>query len=160
MADPMPPTTRVIQARTDTRRTGAAHRDAARAEQAAVAAYTAFRERHYEPYVQYATLRIGQYGAAEKVVAATFTELAVSWIVVLGSAGPAAIAWDILRDHIGQAVGERRCPCPLVRSVGTLQMEAQVLHRRLQLSSERVAEVLGVPVEDVCGLLPAPDSHE
>ncbi|MFD3821929.1 hypothetical protein [Streptomyces sp. NPDC058625] len=120
-------------------------------------AFTVFRERHYEPYVQYAALRIGQYGAAERVVAAAFTELAVSWTVALGSAGPAAIAWDILRDHIGQAVGERRRPCPFARSVQSLQMEAQVLHRRLQLSSERVAEVLGVPVEDICGLLPASD---
>ncbi|MFJ5035302.1 hypothetical protein ACIQB5_46480 [Streptomyces sp. NPDC088560] len=118
-----------------------------------MAAFAAFRERHYEPYLQYAALRIGRYGAAERAVAAAFTELAVSWTVVLGSSGPAAVAWDILHDHIGQALDG--C-CPPSLPGRSLHLEAQVLHRRLQLSSERVAEVLGIPVEDVCGLLPFP----
>ncbi|MGW0886313.1 hypothetical protein [Streptomyces sp. NPDC002671] len=120
-----------------------------------MAAFAAFRERHYEPYLQYAALRIGQYGAAERAVAAAFTELAVSWTVVLGSSGPAAVAWDILHDHIDQALGGRVRPCPFSRPVRSLHLDVQVLHRRLQLSSERVAEVLGIPVEDVCGLLPS-----
>lgn len=126
-----------------------------RAERSAVTAFAAFRERHYEPYLQYAALRIGQYGVAERAVAAAFTELAVSWTVVLGSPGPAAVAWDILHDHIGQALNERFCPRPSTRPARSLHLEAQVLHRRLQLSSERVAEVLGIPVADVYGLLPS-----
>ncbi|MGW2492330.1 hypothetical protein ACWCV9_34695 [Streptomyces sp. NPDC001606] len=118
-----------------------------------MAAFAAFRERLYEPYLQYSALRIGQYGAAERAVAAAFTELAVSWTKVLGSSGPAAVAWDILHDHIDQALGGHLHPCPFGRPVRSLHLEVQVLHRRLLLSSERIAEVLGIPVEDVCGLL-------
>ncbi|WP_326725851.1 hypothetical protein OHT59_47030 [Streptomyces sp. NBC_00243] len=49
-----------------------------RAERRALAPYAAFRERHYEPYLQYAGLRIGRHRAAESAVTAAFTELAVS----------------------------------------------------------------------------------
>ncbi|WP_145883812.1 hypothetical protein [Streptomyces sp. BK340] len=118
-------------------------------------AFAAFRERHYEPYLQYAALRIGQDCAAETAVAAAFTELAVSWTVVLGSTIPAAVAWDILHDHIDHAVGVKTQTSAPGRAARSLQLDAHVLHRRLRLSSERVAEVLGVAREDLVGLLPS-----
>ncbi|MCZ0991769.1 hypothetical protein [Streptomyces diastatochromogenes] len=121
-----------------------------------MAAFAAFRERQFEPYLQYAALRIGQPCAAEKAVAAAFTELAVSWTVVLGSSGPAAVAWDILHDHIDHALGLETQTSPSGRTVRSLQLDAHVLHRRLRLSSERVAEVLGVALEDLASLLPSP----
>ncbi|MER6406242.1 hypothetical protein ABT269_22545 [Streptomyces viridosporus] len=120
-------------------------------------AFAAFRERYYEHYVQYAALRLGAYVSAEEVVAAAFTELAVSWTVVLGSSGPAAVAWDILHDHIEQALGPVQFPCPSRRPARSLHLDAQVLHRRLQLSSARVAEVLGLAAEEVFRLLPHPE---
>ncbi|MEU5599152.1 hypothetical protein [Streptomyces sp. NPDC020298] len=145
----------VAQSETDAGRDAHLRHNDLRAERAAVAAFAAFRERHYDPYLQYAALRIGHFGAAERAVAAAFTELAVSWTVVLGSSGPAAVAWAILHDHIDQALDGQLRSCPFSRPVRSLHLEAQVLHRRLQLSSERVAEVLGIPVEDVWGLLPS-----
>ncbi|MFJ3495017.1 hypothetical protein ACIPPJ_15690 [Streptomyces sp. NPDC086091] len=117
-------------------------------------AFGAFRERHYEPYLRYAALRIGQSDAAERVVSDAFTELAVTWTVALGSAGPAAVAWDILHDHIGQALAGRGHPDRSDGPARSLPLEAQVLHRRLRLSSERVAEVLGISPGVVPGLLP------
>ncbi|MGW0578821.1 hypothetical protein ACWD25_23270 [Streptomyces sp. NPDC002920] len=119
-----------------------------------MAAFTAFCERHYEPYVQYAALRIGQHGAAEAAVAAAFTELAVSWTAVLGSPGPAAVAWGILQDHVDHALGQRRRTAPHSRAAHTLRQDAQLLYGQMQLSSERVAEVLGVLPSDVPSLLP------
>ncbi|MEU9381292.1 hypothetical protein AB0D38_09965 [Streptomyces sp. NPDC048279] len=121
-----------------------------RAPPTALAAYTAFRERHYEPYLQYAALRIGRRQAAERAVTAAFTELAVSWTVVLGSAGPAAVAWRILHDHVDRALG--RGPAA-GQAVQTLQHDANFLHEQMHLSSDRIAEVLGIHPSDVPSLL-------
>jgi hypothetical protein len=79
-------------------------REEHRVPRLAVTAYTAFRERHYEPYLQYAALRIGRGGAAETAVSAAFTELAVSWTAILGSADPSVLAWRILHDHVDRAL--------------------------------------------------------
>ncbi|MDQ0935178.1 hypothetical protein [Streptomyces turgidiscabies] len=125
-----------------------------RAERAALAAYAVFRERHYEPYLQYAALRIGQHGAAESAVAAAFTELAVSWTAVLGSAGPAAVAWRILHDHIDLVLGQHLGHMSGGQVVRTLRRDVQLLHQQLHLSCDRIAEVLGVPPDQVPGLLP------
>ncbi|MFF4527419.1 hypothetical protein [Streptomyces bluensis] len=124
-----------------------------------MAAYSAFRERHYEPYLQYAALRIGQPGVAESVVTAAFTELAVSWTAILGSAGPAAVAWCILHDHVDRALG---C-CPLVapdrQVVQMLHHDAFFLHEHMHLSRDRIAEVLGIRPRDLPSLPPrSPES--
>jgi hypothetical protein len=132
-----------------------ADRGELRSQRAAVTAFAAFRERQYEPYLQYAALRIGRYGAAETAVAGAFTELAVCWIAVLGSAGPAAIAWRILHDHIEHVLGGSLDAAPLDQGVRALQQDVRLLHRQMQLSLERIAEVLGIPPADVLGLLPA-----
>ncbi|MGW0817008.1 hypothetical protein ACWD00_27830 [Streptomyces viridiviolaceus] len=120
-----------------------------RAQRTALAAYTAFRERHYEPYLQYAALRLGRGAAAEAVVVAAFTELAVSWTAILGSAGPAAAAWRILHDHIDRALG---CGPAAVPAVQALQHDAHFLHEQMQLSPERIAEVLGIRPENLPSL--------
>ncbi|MEW2134932.1 hypothetical protein [Streptomyces sp. NPDC005435] len=138
------------------RERGASRHPDLRAERAAVAAFAAFRERHYESYLQYTEVRIGHYGPAERVVAEAFTELAVSWTAVLGSSGPAAVAWDILHEHIDHALGAGSAFAPSEKPARSLHLEAHVLCRRLRLSSERVAELLGRPVDDIRGLLPPP----
>ncbi|MFJ4519205.1 hypothetical protein ACIP6V_09700 [Streptomyces sp. NPDC088770] len=125
-----------------------------RAQRTALTAYAAFRERHYESYLQYAGLRIGQRGAAEAAVDAAFTELAVSWTVLLGSAGPAAAAWRILHNHINRALGLGATTAPASRVVQTLQQDAHLLHQRMHLTHDRIAEVLGVRPGDVLRLLP------
>ncbi|WP_074995684.1 hypothetical protein [Streptomyces prasinopilosus] len=126
-----------------------------RAQRTALTAYTAFRERHYEPYLQYAALRIGRRGAAEKVVTAVFTELAVSWTAVLGSAGPAAVAWRILHDHVDRAVGCDPTAVAAVQDMQTLHDDACFLHEEMHLSRDRIAEVLGIRPAD----LPSLPSH-
>ncbi|MEV6948546.1 hypothetical protein AB0N07_42845 [Streptomyces sp. NPDC051172] len=120
-----------------------------RAQRTALAAYTAFRERHYEPYLQYAALRIGRSAAAETAVVAAFTELAVSWTAILGGAGPAAVAWRILHDHVDRALGHGPTAVPASQVVQTLQHDAHFLHEQMRLSPERIAEVLGVRPGDL-----------
>ncbi|MDO0917811.1 hypothetical protein [Streptomyces sp. DT2A-34] len=125
-----------------------------RAPRTALAAYTAFRERHYEPYLQYASLRIGRRGAAEGAVTAAFTELAVSWTVILGSAGPAACAWRILHDHVDRALGCGPTAVPDSQVVQGLQHDAHFLHEQMHLSRDRIAEVLGIRPGDLPSLPP------
>ncbi|MEV7862953.1 hypothetical protein AB0O86_30130 [Streptomyces hirsutus] len=117
-------------------------------------AYAAFRERHYEPYLQYAALRIGRRGAAEGVVTAAFTELAVSWTAILGSAGPAALAWRILHDHVDRALGCAPAAVPTGQVMQALHSDACFLHERMHLSRERIAEVLGIRPADLPSLPP------
>ncbi|SNX88455.1 hypothetical protein SAMN06272735_8905 [Streptomyces sp. TLI_55] len=124
-----------------------------RAERAALASYAAFREGRYEPYLQFAALCLGRSGPAQAAVTAAFTELAVAWTAILGSAAPAAVAWRILHDHIDRARGVQpagRNGGPTVRE---LRDDVQVLSRQMYLSCERIAEVTGVPPEQVSGLL-------
>ncbi|MFJ4691748.1 hypothetical protein [Streptomyces sp. NPDC088766] len=130
-----------------------------RAQRTALTAYTAFRERHYAPYLQYASLRIGRRQAAERVVTAAFTELAVSWTAVLGSAGPAAVAWRILHDHVDRATG---CGPAIVARGQDMQMlhsDACFLHEQMHLSRDRIAEVLGIRPSDL-PRLPSLSSEE
>lgn len=125
-----------------------------RAQRTALAAFTAFRERRYEPYLQYAALRIGRSAAAEAAVMAAFTELAVSWTAILGGAGPAAAAWRILHDHIDRALGCGPNAVPAGQAVQALQHDAHFLHEQMQLSPERIAEVLGIRPENLPSLPP------
>lgn len=125
-----------------------------RAPRSALTAYTAFRERHYEPYLQYAALRIGRRKAAERVVTAAFTELAVSWTAILGSAGPAAVAWRILHDHVDRALGCGPVAVPDGQAVQALQNDAFFLHEQMHLSRDRIAEVLGIRPGDLPSLPP------
>jgi hypothetical protein len=108
--------------------------------------------------LQYAALRLGTPGPAEAAVTAAFTELAVAWTAILGSAGPAHVAWCILHDHIDHALGLH----PTGSHVSTareLRRDVQMLRRQMHLSCERIAEVIGIPSDQVPGLLPrsAPD---
>ncbi|MFJ6900586.1 hypothetical protein [Streptomyces hokutonensis] len=124
-----------------------------RAERRALAAYAAFRERHYEPYLQYVGLRIGWHGAAESVVTAAFTELAVSWTAVLGSAGPAAVAWRILSDHIDDVLGRRSGHASGHQMVQALRDDVYLMHQQMHMSRDRIAELLGIAPDQVSGLL-------
>ncbi|MFH8804907.1 hypothetical protein ACH4F6_36000 [Streptomyces sp. NPDC017936] len=125
-----------------------------RAQRTALTAYTAFRERHYAPYLQYASLRIGRRQTAERVVTAAFTELAVSWTAILGSAGPAAVAWRILHDHVDRATGCGPATVPRSQDMQTLHNDACFLHEQMHLSRDRIAEVLGIRPSDLPRLLP------
>ncbi|MGW1543266.1 hypothetical protein ACWCPM_24015 [Streptomyces sp. NPDC002309] len=125
-----------------------------RVTRAALAAFTAFRERHYEPYLQYAALRIGRRGEAEPIVTAVFTELAVSWTVILGGADPAAVAWRMLHDHVDRAVGCGGTAASAGQMKQALHKDAHFLHEQMHLSRERIAEVLGIRLVDLLSLPP------
>ncbi|MEU3549451.1 hypothetical protein [Streptomyces longwoodensis] len=125
-----------------------------RAQRTALTAYTAFRERHYEAYLQYASLRIGRRAAAETAVTAALTELAVSWTAILGSAGPAAVAWRILHHHVDRAAGCDPTAVAAGNDMQTLHDDAYFLHERLHLDRDRIAEVLGIHLADLPSLPP------
>lgn len=99
-------------------------------------------------------MRIGRRAAAETAVTAAFTELAVSWTAVLGSDGPAAVAWCILHDHVEQALESASTTVPAGRVAQTLQSDARFLYEQMHLSRDRIAEVLGMRPADVPSLLP------
>ncbi|MEV5980974.1 hypothetical protein [Streptomyces sp. NPDC052114] len=126
--------------------------DRARSQRAVLAAFDAFRQRHYQPYLEYALLRLGRSAAAESAVSAAFTELAVSWHLVLGSPEPAAIAWRILHEHVDNALGPAARVADEPRR-GALRRDACLLHDEMHLSCERTAEVLGICQADLVGLL-------
>ncbi|MCF3118324.1 hypothetical protein IPZ68_01165 [Streptomyces arenae] len=125
----------------------------ARSQRAALAAFDAFRQRHYQPYLGYALLRLGRPAAAESVVSAAFTELAVSWHLVLGSPEPAAIAWRILHEHVDGALGPAAARAADEPRRGALRRDACLLHDQMHLSCERTAEVMGICQADLAGLL-------
>ncbi|MEV0259041.1 hypothetical protein AB0H82_32855 [Streptomyces sp. NPDC050732] len=124
-----------------------------RSQRTVLAAFDAFRQRHYQPYLDYALLRLGRGEAAEATIAAAFTELAVSWHQVLRSSEPAAIAWRMLHQHIDHALGHARTDVSALGGVGALQRDARLLRDQLHLSSERTAEVMGITESDLAGLL-------
>lgn len=126
-----------------------------RSQRIALAAFDAFRQRHYEPYLAYALLRLDLEEAAEATVNAAFTELAVSWHRVLRSSEPAAIAWHMLHRYIDQALGQETSGSSADRAVGALRQDARLLHHQLHLSAERTAEVMGMALVDLVGLLAA-----
>jgi hypothetical protein len=136
------------------RRQAPVHPQEHRAPRTALTAFTAFRERHYEPYLQYAALRIGRRGTAEKVVTAAFTELAVSWTAILGSAGPAAVAWRIFHDHVDRALGCGSAAVSVDQDMQTLHSDACFLHEQMHLSRDRIAEVLGIRPAELPSLPP------
>ncbi|MGW0874257.1 hypothetical protein ACWD3Z_27790 [Streptomyces sp. NPDC002740] len=125
-----------------------------RVPRTALTAYTAFHERHYEPYLLYAVLRIGRPKVAEAAVTAAFTELAVSWTTILGGAGPAAAAWRILHGSVDSAMGYGPADVPADHVVQMLRRDAYVLDKRMHLSRDRIAEVLGIRPGDLHSLLP------
>lgn len=127
----------------------------ARSQRAALAAFDAFRQRHYQPYLGYTLLRLGRMDTAEATVAAAFTELAVSWHLVLRSSEPAAIAWHILHDHVDRALGPAAGRTAEEGEAGALRRDACLLHDQMHLSSEKAAEVMGIGSADLVGLLAA-----
>ncbi|MEV3972805.1 hypothetical protein AB0K68_32435 [Streptomyces sp. NPDC050698] len=125
-----------------------------RAPHSVLASYVAFRERLYEPYVLYTTWRMGQLAAAERVVAAAFTELAVSWTTVLGSASPAVVAWSILHDHVDKALGLGAvADADAADALGqALPSDVAFLREHMHMSRDRIADVLGVRPVDLPSL--------
>ncbi|MEG8281273.1 hypothetical protein [Streptomyces sp. AHA2] len=126
-----------------------ARRPEHRAPQAALASFVAFRERLYEPYMLYTTWRMGRLAAAERVVTAAFTELAVSWLAVLGSASPAVVAWGILHHHVDQALGlDAVGDVADARAQQVLPSDVAFLREYMHMSRDRIADVLGLrPVD-------------
>jgi hypothetical protein len=134
------------------RRRACARRSEHRAPRSALDSYAAFRERFFEPYLLYTTWRIGRLAAAEKVVAAAFTELAVSWTAVLGSASPAVVAWSILHDHVDYALGYGSAPDAAGALAQAAPSEVFFLHEQMHMSRDRIADVLGVRPVDLPSL--------
>ncbi|MEU9575114.1 hypothetical protein AB0D62_35735 [Streptomyces massasporeus] len=123
-----------------------------RAPHSVLASYVAFRERLYEPYVLYTTWRMGRLAAAERVVAAAFTELAVSWTTVLGSASPAVVAWSILHDHVDKALGLGAVADAADALGQALPRDVAFLREHMHMSRDRIADVLGVRTVDLPSL--------
>lgn len=138
------------------RRRSCVRRPEHRAPHSALASYVAFRERLYEPCVLYTTWRMGRLAAAERVVAAAFTELAVSWMAVLSSASPAVVAWSILHDHVDQALGLGAVRDAEDEPGQALPSDVAFLQEQMHMSRERIADVLGVRPVDLPSLSGSP----
>ncbi|MGA4838154.1 hypothetical protein [Streptomyces sp. G45] len=131
-----------------------------RSQRLLLAAFHAFRQRHYQPYLQYAVLRLGRRAPAEAAVAATFTELAVSWHMILGSSEPAAIAWRTLHDHVDEAQDHAMKPPSGGGAARALERDAHLLHDELNFSRERAAEMMGIASTDLPRLLESESAQE
>jgi hypothetical protein len=113
-------------------------------------AYAAFHQLHHALYTRYALIRTGDTDAAGRAVEAAFAELARTWTHVLGSARPAALAWDVLRWHVAAHTREERERVLQVRrGPASRRDDALLLQRQLGLAAQRAADLMGI---DVCRL--------
>ncbi|MFF8916447.1 hypothetical protein ACF08M_24750 [Streptomyces sp. NPDC015032] len=111
--------------------------------QAAVMAFHAFRALYKESYLAYATARLGSRRLAEEAVEDTLTALAVNWSSVLGCSHPAAVAWQLLCEHVDHAGKDTPLPPPCCcrhRCVA----DALVLCVQLEMDSAMAAELMGL----------------
>ncbi|MGW2658356.1 hypothetical protein ACWC1D_32485 [Streptomyces sp. NPDC001478] len=108
-------------------------------------------------YHRYAHARIPDLEAAAATVASTFAEAVSWWPVLLQGPHPAAAVWVLLRRNADEAVRHATRSDLLVNKLyGLLSSrvaDAVVLDRKLQLSVESAAGLIGVERSAVAGAL-------
>ncbi|SFY51989.1 sigma factor-like helix-turn-helix DNA-binding protein [Streptomyces sp. F-1] len=119
--------------------------------------YCAFRQLHHETYTDYALIRTGNWVRAVHCVEDVFEQLCDTWQSVLQGA-PAAQAWEMLservRCHSGCSAGHA---WPLHCLLEDRQADVVLLRRRLRLSVDETAALMGVPDYTVRSLLRSAD---
>ncbi|MFI9586972.1 hypothetical protein ACIHCQ_35295 [Streptomyces sp. NPDC052236] len=112
--------------------------------------YRAFREHVRHAYENYAVERLGDRQAAVEAVDAALHDLAVIWCEALRSARPAALAWHLLLRAVSAHVSVSGHCLP-----GGAASDAELLHHRLDLPLEEIADLMGTDAFVVQGLLSA-----
>ncbi|MFC3352094.1 sigma-70 region 4 domain-containing protein [Streptomyces echinoruber] len=119
--------------------------------------YFAFRQLHHDAYLDYAQVRTGSRVRAVRCVETVFDRLRDIWQAALRGS-PAAQAWGMLHE---QANCHSDCGAGHVWPIHCLlegrQADVVLLHRRLRLSVEEAADLMGVPDYTVRGLLRSAD---
>lgn len=103
--------------------------------------YLAFRQLHHDPYLKYASHRLTSRDAAQQAVDAAFSELAAQWLTALRSPSPAAVAWSLLQHAVANAPSRTDTP---PHALPSQQSDAVLLHRRLGLTVEEAAALMGI----------------
>ncbi|MFJ1957699.1 hypothetical protein ACIOGT_31025 [Streptomyces microflavus] len=110
--------------------------------------FTALVQMNGRFYLRYALARVVNQGAAAATVNSTLTETASRWPALLQGPQPAAAVWLRLRLNVEEAARHAACRDPLVDNLyGTLSSrvaDAVVLNRKLQLSVDTTAGLMGV----------------
>lgn len=109
--------------------------------------FEAFYALHYQSYLGYATVHLGDARGREAVQEA-FGMLASSWSQVLSLPDPTAHAWQAFteRTRVHSTRPDARTPCPVTRLLGPLsnvQHDAVVLHYLLDQPLTETALVMG-----------------
>lgn len=122
--------------------------------------FTAFCELRQHAYLRYSHLCLGSTTESEQVVQAVLGDLAINWPQVLRCKRPAQIAWQVLKQHLSRQLGapwgRREIATPRPRAYGLLpeeQADVAILHYLIDLTVDRVAEVVGVERTTVSYLL-------
>lgn len=119
--------------------------------------YLAFRQLHYDTYVDYAQVRTRSRVRAVRCVENVFDRLCASWHDVLRGS-PASRAWELLSEQAGClsdcSMGHS---WPIHCLLEDRQADAVLLHQRLCLSVEEAANLMGVPDYTVRSLLRTAD---
>jgi hypothetical protein len=112
-------------------------------------AFAAFCTRHMDTYIRYTAVRTGDRHAASALVSAVLGDLAMTWMEVLQSPSPSALAWRLLSARTSRdatSAGPHRV-------LPANQADAVLLHYRLGLSAEQAAEVMGRKAAEFTWLL-------
>ncbi|MFI8515592.1 hypothetical protein ACIGHB_31140 [Streptomyces sp. NPDC085460] len=113
------------------------------------AAFAAFCMRHMDTYTRYAIVRTGDPHTANALVGAVLGDLAMTWMEVLQSPSPSALAWRLLSSRAGR---DSASAGPY-RVLPATQADAVLLHYRLGLPVEQAAEVMGRKAAEFTWLL-------
>ena len=112
-------------------------------------AFAAFCMRHMDTYTRYTTVRTGDPRTANALVRAVLGDLAMTWMEVLQSPSPSALAWRLLSTRAGRdamSAGPHKV-------LPATQADAVLLHYRLGLPAEQAAEVMGCNAGEFAWLL-------
>lgn len=120
--------------------------------------YDAFRELHLDVYLRYARVRTGEWGRATRCVSSALESLRLCWTTILRSDRPAARAWKLLSEQADElSTCSQGHGWNLHCLLQTEHADAVLLHRRLGLSVERTAGLMGLDKYALRALLKSAD---
>lgn len=108
--------------------------------------FSAFTLLHYDHYLSYTQLRLGEPTAADQTLQATWGDLAITWPHALSTHRPAAVAWHALGLRINTALThspDRAGRDVMHRLLPADQADAVILRHFLGMSDAQAADVIG-----------------
>ncbi|MFF5537811.1 hypothetical protein ACFY71_35995 [Streptomyces cinerochromogenes] len=115
--------------------------------------YLAFRQLHHATYLEYAFIRTGNRMRAVRCVETVFGRLCATWHDALRGC-PAGRAWAMLREHASHLTDcSKGHSWAMHCLLDERQADVMLLHRRLSLTIEEAADVMGMENYTVRSLL-------